>query len=126
LGVITGVLLGLGVVALASSGINPYGTHTTMPQYRVLFTNSTSTQSWNTANTFGSSGAAPVANMTLGTIAGQPVNAAPLSQVNSVVRQPITLTGFVLLPILAAFLFGFVLYRVSRARNEGEEPPEAA
>lgn len=126
MGVIAGVLLGLGIVALASSGINLYGTYTTTPQYSVFFTNSTSTQSGNTTNTFGSSVAASVSNMTLGTIAGQPMNAAPLSLVNSIARQSITHTGLVLLPIFAALLFGFVLYRVSRVRNDREEPPEAA
>lgn len=107
--VVAGVLLGLGVVVLASSGIEPYGTHTTPPQYSVFFTNSTSTQSGNTTNAFGSSGATSVSNMTLGTMSYQSMNAAPPSQVNSIARQPITLTGLVLFPIFAALLFGFVL-----------------
>jgi hypothetical protein len=44
---------------------------------------------------------------------------ASFSHLDNIARQPITLTGFVLLPIFAALLFGFVLYRVSRMRNGG-------
>jgi hypothetical protein len=46
--------------------------------------------------------------------------------VSSIASQPIDLTGFALLPILAAFLFGFAVYRVSRARNQEEGPQDPA
>jgi hypothetical protein len=54
------------------------------------------------------------------------VQANVASHLDDIARQPITLTGFALLPVFAALLAGFVLYRVSRARDEREEPPEAA
>ena len=140
LGVVAGVLLGLGIVALASSGISPYGMRAASPTPTLYTTNGTSTQSVTTTNTFGASVAPRGSNTTFGVDVGQISStgqkgqtnlassagaAAPLSQVKSIARQPITLTGFVLLPIFAALLFGFVLYRVSRVRNEREEPPEA-
>jgi heme/copper-type cytochrome/quinol oxidase subunit 2 len=53
------------------------------------------------------------------------VRADVASHLDNIARQPITLTGFALLPVFAALLVGFVLYRASRARNETEEPPEA-
>ncbi len=144
MGVVAGVLLGLGVVALASSagsGLNPFMTQAATFGSTPLQTNGTSTQSVTTTNTSGGPVAATGSNTTFVTIVGQisstgqegqnyfsgaTVESAPLSQVNGIARQPITLTGFVLLPIFAAFLFGFVLYRVSRVRSEREEPPEAA
>jgi len=54
------------------------------------------------------------------------VRADVASRLDNIPRQPITLPGFALLPVFAALLVGFVLYRVSRARNEKEEPVEAA
>jgi hypothetical protein len=54
------------------------------------------------------------------------VQADVASRLDNIARQPITLTGFALLPVFAALLVGFAIYRVSRARNEREEPPEAA
>jgi hypothetical protein len=54
------------------------------------------------------------------------VRADVASHLDNIARQPFTLTAFALLPVFAALLVGFVLYRVSRARNEREEPPEAA
>jgi len=112
LGVMAGVLLALGVVALTGSGFNPY-----------------------TSNTSGAPVSNPVSGTTSSTATGQEgqnptfsasVGAVHLSQVNSIAKQPVTLTGFVLLPIFAAFLFGFILYRASKVRNEEEEAPEAA
>jgi hypothetical protein len=139
LGVIAGLLLGLGVVALTSSGINSYGTHATQPRAILFVTNGTRIQSTNATNTIGSSAAFSGSNTTFTVIEGQTsstgegpthlagitAKAAPVSQMNSIARQPITLTGVVLLPILAALLFGFVFYRVSRVRNEGEGRTEA-
>ncbi len=54
------------------------------------------------------------------------VQADVASHLDNIARQPIILTGFAFLPVFAALLVGFVLYRVSRTRNEREEPPEAA
>ena len=54
------------------------------------------------------------------------VQANIASHLDNMARQPITLTGFALLPVFAALLVGFAFYRVSRVRNEREEPPEAA
>jgi hypothetical protein len=53
------------------------------------------------------------------------VRADVASHLDNIARQPITLTGFALLPVFAALLVGFALYRVYRVRNEREEPPEA-
>jgi hypothetical protein len=142
LGVVAGVLLGLGVVALASSGLNPFMMPAatfgpTSPQ-----TNGASTQSATTTHTSG----APVHSIPSGTTStitssqssstgqgSQNISLAFLANVpadsshlDNIARQPITLTGLVLLPIFAALLFGLVLYRVSRVHNERDEPPEAA
>jgi len=141
LGMVAGVLLGLGVVALAGPGLNMYGTQSSsaapshssytytslqsatatntsgaQEPYSVLGTSSSTLSSQNTSN------ATEVLNSSFGFSAGF----TTVSQVNSIVRPPINLTGYALLPVLAAFLFGFVLYRVSRTRNEEEEISEPA
>lgn len=46
------------------------------------------------------------------------------SQVDSITRQPAVQSAVVFLPVVAAVLFGLVLYRVSAARAE-EEPASA-
>lgn len=122
LGVMAGVLLGLGVVALAGSGLNLYTMQASSVRTSSNQTYGTSTQSVTTTNANGTQAAFSGTDTTPKSMAG----AAPLSQVKSIAGQPIALTGFVLLPIFAAFLFGFVLYRVSRMYDEGEERSEAA
>ena len=111
LGVTAGVLLALGIVALAGSGLNPHASNTNgVPGLYI------------------SSGTIPstaTSQQGQGSIFSVNGLATPPSQTNSIAKQPATLTGFVLLPILAALLFGFVFYRVSRVRDEEEEPPEA-
>jgi hypothetical protein len=62
-----------------------------------------------------------VRNLTTGFTFGP----AALAQVNSIATQPVTLTGFALLPVFAALLFGFALYRLNKARNEDEESSES-
>lgn len=135
LGVMAGVLLGLGVVALAGPGLNLYGAQSASAIPRSAQTNETSVRSAVTTNSSEAGAAystatvqnssAPQGVLTpLFTFFG-PASVSP-SRVSSIARQPIDLTGLALLPILAAFLFGFVLYRVSRARNEEEELPEPA
>lgn len=112
LGVMAGVLLALGVVALTGSGFNPYVSNTGEVPVSYIFSGtipSTTTGQQGQGSIFSVNGLA-----------------TPLSQVSSIAKQPATLTGFVLLPILAAFLFGFILYRASKVRNEEEEAPEAA
>jgi hypothetical protein len=127
LGVMAGVLLALGVVALAGSGLNPYVMRATSPKSNLNQTTGASTKSMTTTNTSGAPANASGSNTTDHSSGSATRGVAPLySNLNSIARQPITLTGFALLPILAALLFGFVLYKVSRVRNEGQEPPEAA
>jgi hypothetical protein len=48
-----------------------------------------------------------------------------LAQVSNIAKQPATLTGFALLPVFAALVFGFALYRVYRGRDKEEESPES-
>ena len=140
-GVVAGVLLALGIVVLASSGLNQYGMHAASPAPIPFMTNASSIRSVTTTNSSGVPVKVPASNETFGTTVGQvsstgqkgqmrlstpAVGAAPLSQVSSIARQSITLTGFVLLPVFAALLFGFVVYRISRAGNEKDEDSEAA
>jgi len=136
LGVLAGVLLGLGVVALAGSGLNLYGAQAPSATRSPPLYAYTSLQSATTASTsrtqaprsvFGVSSSTATAQNS-SNLLGLPNSSssfeagmASLSQVNSIVRQPINLTGFALLPVLAAFLFGFVLYRMSKTRNEEEK-----
>jgi hypothetical protein len=145
LGVMVGIMLGLGVVALAGSGLNLHAMQTASAQPNFSQTNGNSTQSatimqtasaqpnfsqtngsstWFVTATNASQGS--VALHGNGTTFGSMVGKAPLSQVKSIAKQPIALTGFVLLPVFAAFLLGFVFYKVSRIRNEKEERPETA
>ena len=130
LGVMAGVLLGLGVVVLAGSGPNPYGMRAASSTPALPATSASSMQSATMTNTNGVPLRTLEPNTSFYTAAGQTSSSAaataPPSQVNSLARQPITLTGFVLLPVFAALLFGFVAYRASRRRNEEDEPPEAA
>ena len=135
LGVLAGALLGLGVV-LAGSGIGPYSglaaSFNASPDQATHL--STSVQYVTTTNASGV-WYVPARGVTNGSTLtnGQggenynfAVNAAniPVSQLGNIARQPITLTGFALLPIFAALLFGFVLYWVPRARKATEEPSE--
>jgi hypothetical protein len=127
LGVMAGVLLALGVVSLAGSGLNSYVMRATSPKSNLNQTTGTSTKSMTTTNTSGAPANASGSNTTDYSSGSATRGVAPLySNLNSIARQPITLTGFVLLPILAALLFGFALYEVSRVRSDGQEPPEAA
>ncbi|MGD0146161.1 MAG: hypothetical protein ABSB53_04835 [Nitrososphaerales archaeon] len=112
LGVIAGVLLALGVVALVGSGLNPHASNTGEVPASYIF--------------YGTNLSTATGQQGQGSIFSINGLATPPSQVSSVAKQPATLTGFVLLPILVAFFLGFVLYRVSRVRLEEEEPPEAA
>jgi hypothetical protein len=125
LGVIAGILLGLGIIALASSassGLNPFITQasngpTSLPP------NGTSGQYVITITT----SRVPVLVTMTGTTSTASARAASVySNFDNIARQPITLIGFVLLPVFAALLFGFVVYRISRVRNEREETPGAA
>ena len=142
LGVVAGVLLGLGIVALASSGVNPLMMPAATLGPTPLQTNGTSTQSVATTSTSGApvysipSGSTSTTTVSQSSSTGQGSQKNALSFVanvptgfshlNNIAKQPITLGGFVLLPIFAALLFGFVVYRVTRVRNEEEEPPETA
>ncbi|MGD0478369.1 MAG: hypothetical protein ABSB29_09430 [Nitrososphaerales archaeon] len=127
LGVLGGVLLALGVVALACSGLNPYVMQAISPTSNPNQTTGTSTKSMTTTNTSGAPAMTSGSNTTNYSPGYATGGAAPLySHLDSFARQPITLTGFVLLPIFAALLFGFVLYRVSKVRNERKGPLKAA
>jgi hypothetical protein len=132
-----GVLLGLGVV-LAGSGLssssglyasftgNPVLTTSTSISVQYVKTNASGT--WYIPSGVGKTNS----NSTNGQgewvlmPPGNAVQADIASHLDNIARQPITLTGFALLPVFAALLVGFVLYRVYRVRNETEEPPQAA
>jgi hypothetical protein len=45
------------------------------------------------------------------------------SQVGNIVRQPLLISLAAFLPVVAAVLFGGVLYRVSKTRQDEETPP---
>jgi hypothetical protein len=45
------------------------------------------------------------------------------SHVSSIARQPLLISLAAFLPVVAAVLFGGVLYRVSKARQDEEAPP---
>jgi hypothetical protein len=123
LGVMAGLLLALGVVALAGSGLNQYVMQASSPKSSLNPTTVTSARSMTTASSSGDSGSKTTNSSPGYTTEG----ATPLfSHLDSFARQPVALTGFVLLPIFAALLFGFVLYRISRVRNEEEELSEVA
>jgi hypothetical protein len=127
LGVMTGVLLALGIVALAGSGFNPYATQATSPTPGQNSTASTSTRSMTTTNTSGAMAMVSGSNKTDYPSNSNAAEAAPpYSHLDSFTVQPISLTGFVLIPIFAALLFGFVFYRASKVHNEEEEPQRAA
>ena len=138
LGVMAGVLLGLSVF-LAGSGLGSYGGLYASFTGNPVVTTSTSTSGQYAVKTNASgtwympSGAGTTSsNSTKGQggwvlVPGtKAVPADVASHLDNIARQPITLTGFALVPVFAALLVGFLLYRVSRARNEREEPPEAA
>jgi hypothetical protein len=115
LGLVAGVLLGLGVVALAGSGFSASSTPAAPIQTGLDQTIVTSTQTATTTSASGTPGEL------LWTAAAVPVaGAASVSQVSSIPHQPIALTGIAFLPVVGAGVFGFVLYRISRARDEEE------
>ena len=136
LGVVAGVLLGLGVVALTGPGFNPAATWgafsslspeqatdtsvkivTTMTSTAVPGTGSEySTTASNSSNSLGERA------FIFGAGSG---TSLPASHLDGLAQQPISLTGFVLLPVFAAFLLGFALYRASKGRNEVESPESA-
>jgi hypothetical protein len=137
LGVMAGVLLGLSLV-LAGSGLGSYGGPYASFAGNQVLTTSTSTSALYTKTnasgiwyfTSGASTASSNSTNNQGKWILMPSPSAAqaniASHLDNIARQPITFTGFALLPVFAALLVGFVLYRVSRARNEREEPPEAA
>jgi hypothetical protein len=131
-----GVLLGLSIV-IAGSGLGSYGgpyasftgnpvlTTTTSTSVQYVKTNASGI--WYIPSGVSTTGSNP-ANGQGGWVLMPSTNAAQVdvaSRLDNIARQPITLTGFALLPVFAALLVGFALYRVSRARKEREEPPEA-
>ncbi|MGD0318556.1 MAG: hypothetical protein ABSB56_02520 [Nitrososphaerales archaeon] len=137
LGVAAGVLLGLSLV-LAGSGLGTYGgpyasfagnpVVTTSTSTSVLSTKTNATGIWLFTTGASITGSSSTNEQGKWILAPSPsaVQADVASRLDNIARQPITLTGFALLPVFAALLVGFAIYRVSRARNEREEPPEAA
>ncbi|MGD0477665.1 MAG: hypothetical protein ABSB29_05805 [Nitrososphaerales archaeon] len=137
LGVMAGVLLGLSIV-LAGSGLGSYGglgasitanpVLTTSTNTSVQYVKTNASGTWYIPSGIGTASSNSTKGqggwvLMYGTNA---VRADVASHLDNIARQPFTLTAFALLPVFAALLVGFVLYRVSRARNEREEPPEAA
>jgi hypothetical protein len=136
LGVVAGVLLGLGVIALTGPGLNPAATLGTFSSLSPEQTTYTSMKTMTTMTSTGVPRAATGSNTTASNSSnGQGERyflfwvgssaVVPASHLDGLAQQPISLTGFVLLPIFAAFLLGFVLYRASKGHNE-EESPEPA
>lgn len=138
LGVMAGVLLGVSMF-LAGSGLGSYGGLYASFTGNPVVTTSTSTSGQYAVETNASgtwyipSGTGTASSNSTkgqgGWVLVPGTNAVPAdiaSHLENIGRQPIALTGFALLPVFAALLVGFVLYRVSRARNVREEPPEAA
>lgn len=137
-GVLAGLLLGLGVIILSAPSLNLISTQyttPTLPAYLSVNTTLVST----TSNTSGNSqSVGPSGTISSTTTSGNSntgqqgkslspsatFGVANYAQVSGFVRQPVMQTGFVLLPVLAAFLFGFMLYRASKIRNKEIEPPE--
>jgi hypothetical protein len=115
LGLVVGVLLGLGVVALAGTGFSATLTPAAPSQTSFNQTNGTSTQIVTTASATGTPGEAFWTG-TSDSMAG----VASVSQVSSIPHQSIALTGIAFLPILGASVLGLVLYRLSRTREEEE------
>ena len=136
LGVMSGLLLGLSMV-LAGSGLGSYrGLEASFTANSVLTTTTSTSWQYIKTNASGtwyvpSGSDTASSNSTKGQgewVLGYSTNAVradAASHLDNIARQPITLTGFALLPVFAALLVGFTLYRVSRARNESEELPEA-
>ena len=136
LGVMAGVLLGLSI-ALAGSGLSSHGgLYASFAGNPVLTTSTSTSVQYVKTNASGTwyipSGTGISSNLTndqSGWVLMSGPNAVQAdvaSHLDNIARQPITLTGFALLPVFTALLVGFVLYMVSRARNEREEPTEAA
>ncbi|MGD0396160.1 MAG: hypothetical protein ABSB26_04535 [Nitrososphaerales archaeon] len=137
LGVIAGVLLGLSLV-LAGSGLGSYGgpyaaftgnpVLTTSTSTSVQYVKTNASGVWYIPSEVGTASSNSTNDQGKWILMSGPnaVQTYVASHLDNIARQPITLTGFALLPVFAALLVGFVLYRVSRARNEREEPPEAA
>lgn len=132
-----GVLLGLSIV-LAGSGLGSYsGLYASFTANPVLTTKTNTSVQYVKTNASGT-WYIPygISNTSSNSTKGQggwvlmsgtnAVQADVASHLDNIARQPITLTGLALLPVFAALLIGFVLYRVSRARTEIEDHPEAA
>jgi hypothetical protein len=134
--VLAGLILGVAIVAgasFASSGSANFSAVAPAYQSRSVATTSTATTTTavptlNIANqTQQSSGASSLS----GSIASIPNTSqngllssgspAVASQLVTIVHQPLQ-SIVVLLPVLAAVLFGFILYRASRIRTEEEKP----
>ena len=137
LGILAGLMLGLVVIGSAGFSSGPFGSFVSSPGLNQIGAGSiTSTR---TAGTDSSTPSPPYqyTNSTASTVPGgssetqtdkgvQSAGFSPLSsRLDSIARQPIATTGFVLLPIFAAFLFGLVLYGASKARNKGEGDTES-
>jgi len=136
LGVIMGVLLGIGVVALAGPGLNLSAAQFAGPTYPPNQTSIASGQTTTTSTVeTPSPGSATSTSLTTthnpGTGPSAIFNAngpavAQAAQVDNIPKQSAGLTGLVFLPVFAALMFGFVLYRVSKRRNAEAESPELA
>ncbi len=126
LGIVAGVLFGLGVVV--SSGFVTFGTFGTLanpPGLQNLGTGAAN-DSVSTASTTSNESVPMRNNTTPETAANSAESFQFSSHLDSIARQPITLTAFVLLPVFAAFLFGLVLYGASRISREEEETQPAS
>ena len=122
IGVLGGLLLALVIISASSSSNSAFlsaSDYAVQPPPRYSTSTSQTTSSLTASPATGTSNAGnytfQVSNNTYGIIIG----ASPVpSRVDSLSAQPVALTGIVLLPVLAAFLFGIVLYRTSRDKND--------
>ncbi len=114
MGVIVGTLLGLGIVALAAAGASPAETPTVSSAVR-----SSSNVTEMVTSSMASAGA-PV-SFYYSAISPSSISGVP-SQLDSIPKQPISLTLFAFLPILAATILGFTFYRLSKKGSAKEQP----
>lgn len=103
------------VSQVSSSSTATYMATTTAVAPRAV-ANSSATNLAGISDTFGVEGSSPQGN-------GSGERAILASQVDNLPRQPFLISLAAFLPVVAAVLFGAVIYRVSMTRQENEAPP---
>ena len=109
--------MGLGVVAFAGNGLYLSGAQNSGVQPGGTTQIVTTAQPGTEVSTNETSASTAVNVMNFGPAAD--------SQVKNIDRQPVTLTLLALVPVLAASLFGLMLYTTSKKRDEAKERAKA-